>query len=432
MRGLNIQSSEIAQRQYHRQCLVSRKNDLLRPVVTILLLSILIAEGQQQAYAIPLFARKYNTSCFTCHTTEPLLNEFGYRFQANGYQLPGTNEKLSIWDQSPAPVGILASPMFSHARTEDNISGTSTMTNTFSGIEVAVFNAGSLGSHFSFFTEIPVAIEEGNTTIEINDAHLIYSDLLGDGLKNLNFRLGKMRLFIPFIPNVLLSNADPLVYGYNTLAEKTSSELLFAEPTFGASAFGIFPQVFDGLRWELAVTSGTKSDVDLKSAHALFASLNQTIFFDNTLIRAGVFFYGGSEDVTDTSVAPTVWSNAVNRVGISAEITDPWTKRINLFGEFIYANDNNSDASNGALRMDGGFVGVNVMIIPEEFYGFGRYDFMMVKQTEETRRQIDIGLRYHVLKNVIITSGFNSTKQTIPNRVDQTVLTLTLGTLFGF
>ena len=408
-----------------------RKNDLLHLAAGLSLL-ILFVESQQPAYAIPLFARKYNTSCFTCHTAEPLLNEFGYRFQANGYQLPGTSEKISIWDQSPAPVGILASPMFSHTREEDNIAGTSTSTNTFSGIELAVFNAGSLGSHFSFFTEVPIAVEEGNTTIEINDAHLIYSDALGNGLRNLNFRMGKMRLFIPFIPNVLLANADPLVYGYEPLADKTSNELLFAEPSFGASAFGIFPQVFDGLRWEFAVTGGTKSDVDFNSARAFFASLNQTIFLDNAPFRAGVFFYGGSEDITDTSIAPASWSNTVTRVGINAEISDPWTKRFNLFGQYIYGNDNNSDNANGVLRMDGGFVGLNVMLIPEEFYAFGRYDYMSVKQTDETQRQIDVGLRYHVLKNVIITSGFLSTKQTIPNTVDQTVSTLTLGTLFGF
>ena len=136
--------------------------------------------------------------------------------------------------------------------------------------------------------------------------------------------------------------------------------------------------------------------------------------------------------MTDTSLAPTSWSNAVNRVGINAEISDPWTKRFNLFGQYIYGNDTNSDASNGALRMDGGFVGLNVMLVPEEFYAFGRYDFMKVKQTDETQHQIDVGLRYHVLKNVIITGGYTSTKQTVPNMVDHTVSTFTLGTLFGF
>ena len=111
-----------------------KKNPLIHLVVAGLLGVTLLVEASQQGYAIPLFARKYNTSCFTCHTAEPLLNEFGYRFQANGYQLPGTSEKISIWDQSPAPVGILASPMLSHAREEDNIANTSTSTNTFSGI----------------------------------------------------------------------------------------------------------------------------------------------------------------------------------------------------------------------------------------------------------------------------------------------------------
>ena len=43
------------------------------------------------AYAIPAFARKYGTSCLTCHTVYPKLTPFGEAFRRNGYLFPGVD-----------------------------------------------------------------------------------------------------------------------------------------------------------------------------------------------------------------------------------------------------------------------------------------------------------------------------------------------------
>ena len=44
-----------------------------------------------RASAIPAFARKYETSCLTCHTVYPRLNPFGEAFRRNGYRFPGVD-----------------------------------------------------------------------------------------------------------------------------------------------------------------------------------------------------------------------------------------------------------------------------------------------------------------------------------------------------
>jgi hypothetical protein len=41
------------------------------------------------ARAIPAFARKYGTSCLTCHSVYPKLTPFGEAFRRNGYRFPG-------------------------------------------------------------------------------------------------------------------------------------------------------------------------------------------------------------------------------------------------------------------------------------------------------------------------------------------------------
>ncbi len=38
--------------------------------------------------AMPMFARRYNVPCSTCHTSPPRLNETGYKFRAAGFRMP--------------------------------------------------------------------------------------------------------------------------------------------------------------------------------------------------------------------------------------------------------------------------------------------------------------------------------------------------------
>jgi hypothetical protein len=44
--------------------------------------------AMRDARAVPSFARKYQTSCQTCHTVYPALNPFGEAFRRNGYRFP--------------------------------------------------------------------------------------------------------------------------------------------------------------------------------------------------------------------------------------------------------------------------------------------------------------------------------------------------------
>ena len=46
------------------------------------------------AEAIPAFARKYETSCQTCHVVFPKLNAFGEAFRLNGYRMPKETEEM--------------------------------------------------------------------------------------------------------------------------------------------------------------------------------------------------------------------------------------------------------------------------------------------------------------------------------------------------
>lgn len=70
-------------------------NFAYRKTVVAGLATWIIALGvTQTAYAIPVFSRKYETSCITCHAGFPKLNSAGEAFRRNGYQFPRDDEFL--------------------------------------------------------------------------------------------------------------------------------------------------------------------------------------------------------------------------------------------------------------------------------------------------------------------------------------------------
>src|SRR5260370_8988795 len=45
-------------------------------------------------FAIPAFSRQYQTSCTTCHSDFPKLNDFGKAFKDAGFKFPTDNESF--------------------------------------------------------------------------------------------------------------------------------------------------------------------------------------------------------------------------------------------------------------------------------------------------------------------------------------------------
>jgi hypothetical protein len=56
-----------------------------------LALACALLAAPRAALAIPAFARKYETSCLTCHSVYPRLTPFGEAFRRTGYRFPGVD-----------------------------------------------------------------------------------------------------------------------------------------------------------------------------------------------------------------------------------------------------------------------------------------------------------------------------------------------------
>ncbi|MFQ5738182.1 MAG: hypothetical protein ACE5JX_04175 [Acidobacteriota bacterium] len=155
---------------------MKRKQPLQFAVTATAAAALCIAAFFQEANAVPSFARKYRTSCQTCHVVYPQLNAFGRAFRNNGYRMPGDDQDY-VKDE-PTPLGAPAwKKVFPNAVWPADIPGGSVasfivesnytinnseaVSNEFDGIdEIGLIFGGTAGESFSYFGDVDL-FEEG-------------------------------------------------------------------------------------------------------------------------------------------------------------------------------------------------------------------------------------------------------------------------------
>jgi hypothetical protein len=174
-------------------------------------LALSILAAPRQAEAIPAFARKYETSCVTCHVGFPKLNSFGEAFRLNGYQYPVDDEDVTkdepvslgsesykrvfpnaVWPNDipgKPPVSLRVSSGFNYVRDAD-------VETAFEAPSLILMSAGTLGENVGFYAGAHL-FEEGAIG-SIDRVFLQLSSLFSPHLpeKTLNIRIGQ------FIPNM--------------------------------------------------------------------------------------------------------------------------------------------------------------------------------------------------------------------------------------
>ncbi|MFQ5720500.1 MAG: hypothetical protein ACE5IK_13225 [Acidobacteriota bacterium] len=142
------------------------------------------------ALAIPAFARKYQTSCATCHVAFPNLTPFGEAFRLNGYRFPeGGDESMSkdnpvsmgaegykkMWPKAIWPGSIPGQVPLSVVVESEIVRSQNDFTTSFDGLggEVALLTAGTYGEHISFYGEVEFARADGGAEVELERVNTI-------------------------------------------------------------------------------------------------------------------------------------------------------------------------------------------------------------------------------------------------------------------
>ncbi len=167
----------------------SQQRALFSLLVLVLSSQWLCVESQ----AIPPFARKYGTSCQTCHVIMPKLNSFGEAFRLNGYKIP--EAEAALVKEEPVVMGAPAwKQMFPNAMWPSDLPGlppvgirlishmewTSDVTtgrrlNFEFPHEFEFLVGGRFDEHFGFFSELEF---KQNGPAEIVQAFLVVNDFM--------------------------------------------------------------------------------------------------------------------------------------------------------------------------------------------------------------------------------------------------------------
>ncbi len=281
----------------------------MRPVsrraIGILLASLLAAllvtfGGLRDAHAVPSFARKYQTSCLTCHTVYPTLNPFGEAFRRNGYRFPNQNGSVdadsvkspmiplgqeeykksfpnSVWPSQIPEVGPL-SVMF-NGQVAVNMPDSDAHTaagNTYNwgGLvgELHLFGAGSFSDTVTYFTQLTFSTDAGSP-VDIETAYLLWNDVIGPS-HAVNLWVG--RLFAPQLSSYALhssylSDARPPAVSIIGLYNGSGSFTLGQGHTDGAELNGI---LMHRVGWSFGwVASSAASGLNAPNAEDVYAHI---------------------------------------------------------------------------------------------------------------------------------------------------------------
>ena len=196
------------------------KRKLYYPI-QVLVATLFLIMPFQTGKAIPAFARKYQISCQVCHSPVARLKPFGETFARDGYRLSQYespryfiqtgDEKLSLLRELPLAVRVDGMVSTDFGKTGKVDFGTPLILKLMSGGEIS-----DKVSYYFYFL-----MSEAGEMVGIEDAFLMYHDLLGSGV---NFSIGQFQVCDPMYKRELrLTFEDTRIL---TTAPGNSGELL--------------------------------------------------------------------------------------------------------------------------------------------------------------------------------------------------------------
>ena len=376
----------------------------------------------RESGAIPAFARKYRTSCPTCHAGSfPKLNSFGKAFRQNGYRAPKGDVKFikedplrlgapawkQAWPEAIWPGDIPSiPPLVMRIRPELRIKPTNRRSGTdfFMPQEVEFIMGGTMGRRFSFWGEFAL-FENGTISKGATERAWFQWDAIF-GKPWLNMKVGQFELrAVPFsrfrkytlsdfltssfiaVPSLASSDGDPFRFkdrqrGFELWGAldgfKGKGGLDYAIGLVngnGAPAAGGLGTTMDNnsqkdVYWRLSYKFG---GAGLVSGPAVGGQLAETRNWVDNSIRLGVFGYHGRNAYTcNSTLCPgataTITDKDANRFSRYGFDMDIWFGNLNLFGAYMFTRDRIKSFSaftfNRTIRATAWFIEADYLIFP--------------------------------------------------------------------
>ncbi|HMD85700.1 MAG TPA: hypothetical protein VKO18_13480 [Terriglobia bacterium] len=262
-----------------------------------------------RSYGIPAFARKYQTSCATCHNNYPELNDFGEAFKKNGFKFPKDDElfvkeppvmlgakaqkdafpKAIYPGEIPAsvPISFRYSGNFNwNAKQPQPLQASAFVpqTDLFVPNTFTIISSGSFGDNFAFWVDDDISTAGSGSGGGMGDGYLRYNDLgrIFHLPKNaLNVRFGQFELDLPFSQARTIYPSSYDVYSETavgaaagsgqTIFQTTHNPFVLGSPQRGIE-FGGYPNN-GNFTWSVAFNNGTNTAYGLPPFNGLTGTL---------------------------------------------------------------------------------------------------------------------------------------------------------------
>src|SRR5579859_606446 len=279
-----------------------------RALLGILALTALLTVAlSQPSYAIPAFARQYKTSCATCHSNFPKLNDFGKAFKDAGFKFPDNDEDMikvpnvllgaeaqkdafprAVWPGSiPGlpPIGLRMNTFFQYTGKDrgkfnalvppGEVPPFFTPRTDFQSGLFSIFTAGNFGSGIAFWVDDDISVAGANGNGGLGDGYLKFVDV-GRFFKlpkdSFSVRLGQFELDLPF-SQARSHNLSPYdiyeqanIGAMNSmvkLQQNVSNQFAFANAVKGVELSG--GHQYGGYHYSIAVFDQNTAGIDQSS-----------------------------------------------------------------------------------------------------------------------------------------------------------------------
>jgi hypothetical protein len=362
-------------------------------ILAILIVAILMIP--QVSQSIPAFARKYGFNCNMCHVAFTKLSDFGQKFRAFGYQIPGQEGKEKNVIEETLPLAARTTFGMISAHTSD--------ANTI-GFNLNSFDllaAGVLHKNISFLLIYTPRLDEpaadytgpdnGRNPSQlgaVESAGLLFSNVVRDAV---NIRVGRFEpAYHPFSGKRSFYLIQPYeIYTFTT----PGNDFVFDDNQMGLEITGHFRNRFS---YGCGIVNGTggspdnnrAKDVYLRAAQVLGRGEGQTAGQ-----RLGLFGYfgwhptvpgAGNPELTGEGNGGT--NETFSRIG--GDISLNW-KTFNLHGMFMHGIDS-KEIDLGAsedYKFNGGFAQLDYAgLLNNRLIGSLMYNWVTPPDSDEERQ----------------------------------------------
>lgn len=345
--------------------LTGKFNQTFLPGLFIFLLLItIILIIPSKTEAMPVFARKYNMSCSTCHAAFPRLSEFGKQFADDNLRLPNWkdttvpagDDMLALPDSVPLALRTQAFVQGREARAVDFETGETVSADTDfqSPYLIKLLSSAPLSEHISYYFYAIMAEKGDNGSVIVEDAWFSHDDIFNT---DISMMLGQYQIIDLMFPReIRLTFQDFMVY---RMAGLTYDRGVLFESTAGPVDLALGLVNGNGIEENLSINSpGYKRPdhlFDNNNGKALYGRIGG----DVAGVRIGLFGYSGSQKNATGAAGSDNGNRDANKISYGIDLSGKFGNKAYWFAQLLQNNWDDLINIDTRYRWFGGFAGID-------------------------------------------------------------------------